>query len=171
MTDKKKVVKKATTKKKTAGAPTKYDKLLLPNNFQKIVEMTRRGMPRDVVALMMDVNYDTLLKALKAKGFLNFKDFAQKQELIFRDMVKVKYYDHLMSDNATEKIIIDSMNRVEKKEECEKEEVEVDKPKVIIMSNSEDMTDDEIVEETMSQQDDLMERIKQHRLQNGLGEE
>ena len=56
-------------------------------------------MPRDVVALMMDVGYDTLLKAIKQfdRGqYKHFEHFAKCQEFIFRDMVKRRYYDRLL---------------------------------------------------------------------------
>lgn len=86
------------------GAPLKYKELLKPANFKKIEEYTKYQMPRNAIASLMGVNKDTLLKALKEKGFDNFEDFKLKQENLMRFSMKKKIFGEVLSGKASDRI-------------------------------------------------------------------
>ena len=91
-------------RKSTRGAPSKVKELLKPANWKKITEYTEYQMPRNAIASLMGVNKDTLLKAMREKGYESFEDFRNQRECLMRFDMKRKIFGEIKSGQASDKI-------------------------------------------------------------------
>jgi hypothetical protein len=89
---------------KSVGAPAKWSELIKPANWKKIEEFTKYQMPRDAIAAVMGVNKDTLLKALKSKGYESFELFKLVNENEMRHSMKRKIFGEVLSGKASDRI-------------------------------------------------------------------
>lgn len=94
------------TTRKTAGRPNKVNELCEPKNWERIVDYTEYMMSREAICKFMDCNKDTLLKAIKKKGFKDFQDLKEHCSQNVRYAMKKQVFDEIKNGKASDKIKI-----------------------------------------------------------------
>jgi hypothetical protein len=92
------------TAKKSVGQPSKVKELIKANNWKKIVDYIEYQMPRDAIAKLMGCNKDTLLKAIKEKGYESYQDLKNQVEGNFRFENKKKIFGEIKAGTASDKV-------------------------------------------------------------------
>lgn len=92
------------TTRKKVGQPSKVNELIKANNWKKIVDYIEYQMPRDAIAKLMGCNKDTLLKAIKEKGYDSFQDLKNQVESHFRFENKKKIFGEIKAGTASDKV-------------------------------------------------------------------
>lgn len=164
MTDKKKTtVKKASTKK--AGAPCKYKALLVKKTWEQIEQLVSRGMSRDFIAKFFDVNKDTLLKAIKEKGWESFDELKKFHDEDFFGQIKAKFKTRVLDEkDMSDKLLIYAMeNYVLPKEQVKEEDS--GNTKVVFVPIQDFGSPEKLQEAVLNQQSDLKDRMAERKRQ------
>lgn len=158
------------TTRKTAGRPNKVNELCEPKNWERIVDYTEYMMSREAICKFMDCNKDTLLKAIKKKGFKDFQDLKEHCSQNVRYAMKKQVFDEIKNGTASDKIKIYYLeNYVLPFEEHMQEKQEETNSNTIVYIPVADFADPQKLQAAaQKQQEDLEDRINQHMRENNI---
>ncbi len=158
------------TVKKKMGAPQKYKALLTKKTWDQIEQLVSRGMSRTFIAKFFDVNKDTLLKAIREKGFDNFEDLRKHHEEDFFGQIKAKFKTRVIDkDDMSDKLLIYAMdNYVIPFEEFNKDKNKEEGIKVVYVPVADFSDPEKLQQAAQTQQENLEEQINQHMRDNNI---